>query len=235
MTKIKRKCFFERKRLKQALILVGILLITLALSGCENFVETDVSAEETQIQTTISETTAAKSLKPKEPVEPIGEDSYGSPAYPLPDDWTFEKIVNLIEIDGTSFSFSSDIEDFNNINKKIKVERDKDFIGYYDIYYDNKHIIKANKSQKKSDMSVIVSYPGNDQKITDAITFAGYSLQEVNEIYEYMDTNFNVSQSGESGKRYSFINDKIILELSFLNSSINLNKVMLVLSIKEEE
>ena len=39
-----------KKRLKQSLALVGILIITLSLSGCEKFVETDVSAE-TKLQT----------------------------------------------------------------------------------------------------------------------------------------------------------------------------------------
>ena len=39
-----------KKRLKQSLALVGILIIILSLSGCEKFVETDVSAE-TKLQT----------------------------------------------------------------------------------------------------------------------------------------------------------------------------------------
>lgn len=229
MTKIKSKCFFEQKQLKQALMLVGILLMSLVLSGCENFVETDVSAEETQIQTTISETTAAKSLKPKEPVEPIGEDSYGSPAYPLPDDWTFEKIVNLIEIDGVPLSLSSVPADFNNINKKIKSEWDENFTIYYDVYYEDEIILTVRKSKDESFDGAILSYSGSNQKIIEAITFAGYSLREINEIYEYMDTNFNVSKSGESGKRYSLVNDGSVLEIEFIGDNFEKSTEVMII------
>lgn len=231
---IPKRLRLMKKRLKQALALVSILIVTLALSGCENFIENDVSAEETLIQATISETTAVKSSKPKEPVEPIGEDSYGSPAYPLPDDWTFEKIVNLIEIDGVSLSLSSAPEDFNNINKKIKSEWDQDFTIYYDVYYKDEIILTVRKSKDESFDGAILRYAGDNQEIIDAITFAGYSLREINEIYEYMDTNFNASKSGESGKRYSFINDSLVLEIGFMGNNFEKStEVMIIVRIFE--
>lgn len=217
MTKseIEPKRFLVKKRLKQALMLVGILIITLALSGCEKFVETDVSAE-TRLQTTATEILETQSKEcQKKFVEPIGKDSYGSPAYPLPDDWTFEKIVNLIEIDGVSLSLSSDPKDFNNINKKIKSEWDKNFQSYYDVYYEDEIILTVEKIDKKPINYIRVGYFGNNQKIIDTITFGGYSLREINEIYDYMDTNFIVSQNGDVGKRYSFINENLILEIGF--------------------
>lgn len=233
---IPKRLRLMKKRLKQALALVGILIITLALSGCEKFVETEVSAEETFIQTTISETATAKSSKPKEPVEPIGEDSYGSPAYPLPDDWTFEKIVNLIEIDGVSLSLSSVPEDFNNINKKIKSEWDQDFTIYYDVYYKDEIILTVRKSKDESFDGAILRYVGDNQEIIDAITFAGYSLREANEIYDYMNTNFIVSKSGDYGKRYSIIDGNFILEIRFVeNSYENFTVVSINIKISEVE
>ena len=216
----KRLCEIKN-RLKKSLALVGILIITLSLSGCEKFVETDVSAE-TQLQTTAAETTKtiSKETQKKERVEPTGKDSYGSPAYPLPDDWTFEKIVNLIEIDGVSLSLSSDANDFNNINKKIKAEWDENFIYYYDVYYEDDIILTVKKSKNESFDGAILCYGWNNQEIIDAISFAGYSLREINEIYDYMDTNFIVSQSGDAGKRYSFIDGNSVLEIGFIQDTL---------------
>ena len=224
-----------KKRIERSLALVGILIMSLSLSGCEKLVEADVSTE-TRSQTTAAETTKAtdKETQKKEQVEPIGKDSYGSPAYPLPDDWTFEKIVNLIEIDGIPLSLSSDAEDFNNINKKIKAEWDKNFIHYYDVYYEDDIILTVKKSKNESFDGAILCYGGNNQEIIDAISFAGYSLREINEIYDYMDKNFTVSESGDAGKRCSFIENDSVLEIGFIQDTLEKpTAVSVIVSIRE--
>ena len=53
---IPKRLWEIKKRLKQVFVLVGILIITLSLSGCEKLVENDVSAE-TQFQTSSMEST----------------------------------------------------------------------------------------------------------------------------------------------------------------------------------
>lgn len=223
-------------KIRKNILLLFVISITFMLSGCENSVEI-LSNAATYSQTvkseiTVTETTR-KEVQKKEYVAPIGKDSYGSPAYPLYGDWTFEKIANLIEIDGVPLSLSSDVEYFNNINKKFKAEQDKDLTNYYDVYYNNKPIIMAKKSQEKSDMSFAVSSFKDNQENNDVVTFAGYSFSDSDEIYSYMNENFTVSINGEVGKRYSFINDKLILELSFFENNDDLS--LIVVSIKEEE
>ena len=128
MTKIKRKCFFERKRLKQALILVGILLITLAFSGCEKLVETDVSAETKSTIQTVSETTNSENTIEIKTIEP-------------PEDgWTWEQLSDVIYINNQkierdiTYQFLGDMFTFEDLTYYKKMSTASAFLNYNDKY-----------------------------------------------------------------------------------------------------
>ena len=99
MTKIKRKCFFVRKRLKQTLMLVGILIITLAFSGCEKLVETDVSAETKSTIQTVSETTV-----------PVNQEETQFVTEFEITDWTIEEFISNITIYGQQINLPFNVE-----------------------------------------------------------------------------------------------------------------------------
>ncbi len=87
------KRFLSKKRLKQALMLVSILLMSLVLSGCENFVETDVSAETKSIIQTVSETTNTANIAEIKTIEP-------------PEDgWTWERLSEVVYINGIKYDY----------------------------------------------------------------------------------------------------------------------------------
>lgn len=90
-----------KKRLNQALALVGILIMALSLSGCEKLAETNVSAETKGINQTINEAAATESSMPKETVEP-------------PEDgWTLEELLNVTNIYGQTLKLPCTLNDMN--------------------------------------------------------------------------------------------------------------------------
>lgn len=128
MTKIKSKCFFEQKRPKRALMLVVMMLITLALSGCENFVETDVSAETKSIIQTVSETTNNANIAEIKTIEP-------------PEDgWTWEQLSDVIYINNKkiesdiTYQFLEDMFTFENLTYYKKMSTASAFLNYNDKY-----------------------------------------------------------------------------------------------------
>ncbi len=78
-----KRFLFVKKRL---LLIVGILIISLSLSGCENFVETDVGTETKITKQTDSETTNSESVTEIKTIEP-------------PEDgWTWEQLSDVTYI-----------------------------------------------------------------------------------------------------------------------------------------
>ncbi len=144
MTKIKRKCFFERKRLKQALILVGILIITLAFSGCEKLVETDVSAETKSTIQTVSETTV-----------PVNQEETQFVTEFEITDWTIEEFISNITIYGQQINLPFNVEnlpdDFYLSEKGVYVEV-TDTTGF-SMYYKDKKIAYVYCNGKCEDNS----------------------------------------------------------------------------------
>ncbi len=83
-----------QKYVKRISLLLSAVIAALFLSGCGNS-DGNGAATETQQQTA-----AALTSSVKYPAEANVFEFDGIPAYTLPDGWTFEKIVNLVEIDG---------------------------------------------------------------------------------------------------------------------------------------
>ena len=125
MTKIKRKCFIERKRLKQALMLVGILLITLALPGCEKLVETDVSAE-TKLQTSQNKSQYVETVTEAKSEESTTQNKS---EFHYITDWSIDELVQNIEMNGVSYSMPFTVEDLGeNYTIEENTSSDK---GYF--------------------------------------------------------------------------------------------------------
>lgn len=144
MTRIKRKCFFVRKRLKQALMLVGILIITLAFSGCEKLVETDVSAETKSTIQTVSETTV-----------PVNQEETQFVTEFEITDWTIEEFISNITIYGQQINLPFNVEnlpdDFYLSEKGVYVEV-TDTTGF-SMYYKDKEIAYVYCNGKCEDNS----------------------------------------------------------------------------------
>ena len=119
-----------KKRLKQSLALVGILIVTLSLSGCEKFVETDVSAETKSKKQTASETTA-----------PDNQEETASITEFEITNWTMKDLVTDMEIEGCKFSLPCTISDINKkCNVKYTTFMEESQITGGDLYLDQKYI-----------------------------------------------------------------------------------------------
>ncbi len=111
-----------KKRLRWAAVLVGILIMSLSLSGCKNFVETDVSAETNSIKQTASETTNAKTLTDKKnefTTEPMIRDEL------------LEEMLYDVEINGQKLSLPCSSKDLC-LNTDLGLEPYKECSVYYD-------------------------------------------------------------------------------------------------------
>ena len=129
-----------KKRLKQSLALVGILIVSLSLSGCEKFVETDVSAE-TLLQTseTQSQTSYNKSQNVETIAETKAEESTVTSKYEFHyiTDWSIDKIVQNIEMNGTSYSMPFTVGDLGENYSLEEIDRTPG--GYFLNYCSYEH------------------------------------------------------------------------------------------------
>ena len=207
-----------KNRIKQSLALVGILIMSLSLSGCEKLVEADVSAE-TKLQTT---TAVVKNKEENTSVD--------YPAYPLPDGWTFEKICALVEIDGTSLIFPCTVEELENLNDKITVGEPDEVFNYCEFFYDDVSMgtIAINRETQLGEF-IVFKTDNYINENADKITFAGYTINQVNEINSFMEKNFIISSEyhdsyyGNSLKEWRINNDNInfVIRLQFEKSYLD--------------
>lgn len=128
---IPKRLRLMKKRLKQALALVSILIVTLALSGCEKFVETDVSAETKNIIQTVSETTVPAN---QEETQFVTEFEIT--------DWTMEELVDNIYLCGQKIILPSKV---NELDADLKLS------SYYDVLFDE---TVSTISYKNQDISL---------------------------------------------------------------------------------
>lgn len=137
------KRFLSKKQLKQVLMLVGILLMSLVLSGCENFVETDVSAEPKSIIQTISETANSENITEIKTIEP-------------PEDgWTLEQLNNFIYINGVNYCYPIKLTD---LGKNFSAEDNM-------ILYKNKLSFGGSVNDDNIYNSFMFSISGNQSEI----------------------------------------------------------------------
>ncbi len=92
----------NKQTVKRLLPIVGMLIISLSLSGCKNFVETDVGAETQGITQAVNETTNSESVTEIKIIEP-------------PEDgWTHEQLSEVMYLCGESFSLPCKPDDISD-------------------------------------------------------------------------------------------------------------------------
>ncbi|MCX4255333.1 MAG: hypothetical protein OSJ54_00205 [Oscillospiraceae bacterium] len=204
MTKIKRKCFFERKRLKQALILVGILIITLAFSGCEKLVETDVSAETKSTIQTVSETTVSANQERETQYVTGTKQSH---------ELTFDDI-NIIEINGQQVSLPFKIDELGE-NYSIGEE-----YGYDETYptlcYKNQSLALIKLDNEKNIISISFYI---DDWISNTVKIYGISYN--NSFPQIIESIGTPTKQKEFALIYEYNNGKLYLGSE--NGSLGLN------------
>ncbi|MDE5992660.1 MAG: hypothetical protein K2G87_06380 [Oscillospiraceae bacterium] len=112
-----------KKRIKQSLALVGILIMSLSLSGCEKLVETDVSAE-TRSQTSYNGTQNAT-------------DTANQSEFHYITDWSIDEVVQNIEMNGTSYSMPFTVGDLGENYSLEAIDRTPG--GYFLNYCGDEH------------------------------------------------------------------------------------------------
>lgn len=197
------------KRIKQSLALVGILIMSLSLSGCEKLVEADVSAETKSTKQAISESTSPITSEETQYVAEIEQSQ----------ELTFDDI-NTIEINGqhVSLPFKVDelgeeysIGDVQGFEEKIPaIYYNKQCLAVIEFNDDNyvTSIIFTSDSLKQHDIQIYGLSPNdNFEKIIDTIGVPN-KQKELALIYEY-----------ENGKLY-FGSENGTLGYNFLKISI---------------
>ena len=150
-SEIDPKRFLSKKRLKQTLMLVGILLITLAFSGCEKLVETDVSAETKSTIQTVSETTNFENITEIKTIEPPK------------DGWTLEQLNKVLYMNEQKIElplmFSSLKEGYEIRDKRYNNELslDNDIVGGL-LYYQNDLIALVTFYELETDIEFLSLY-----------------------------------------------------------------------------
>ena len=131
-----------KNSLKHALALVGIIIITLSLSGCDNFVGTDVSAETISTKQPVSETTA-----------PDNQEETVSVTEFVITDWTMKDLVSEINICGQQINFPFKVEELNidfNLSDKGYYLESSNTTGFI-MYYKGEQIAYVYSDGKCSD------------------------------------------------------------------------------------
>lgn len=137
----------HEKRIKHLLLLVGILTITLSLSGCEKLVETDVSAETKITQSSYSESESeSTTLK--------NDEKSGA-------DILFEEMLSDIEINGQKLSLPCS-------SKDLGLDPYKECPVYYDDDDYKYHYIFGNPTNEHMYIHVEYRSDKNDETILDA-------------------------------------------------------------------
>ena len=217
------------------LSIFAAIAVTLSLSACQNG---DTEQNLPLSDMVVSEATQGDVTTQ---ISEINEsyDPYDYPVHQLPDEWTFEKICNLFEIDGVPLSLEYNDEDFEKINDNIEVVHDDVFVYDYDVlYYDEFLLTYVKPDDDKCISGFSFGYVNSNQEIINSVTFAGYPLTESEKIYNYLDEHFTISYENENTKsrRYLFENDNSILKLDILcYSEHNPTRLKIWFSITEKE
>ncbi len=225
-----KRFLFVKKRLKRAAALAGILIIALSLSGCKNFVETDVGAETKITNQTISETTNAKTLTDK-------KNEFATE--PMTRDELFEEMLCDVEINGQKLSLPCSSKDLC-LNNDLGIEPYKECPVYYDDDDNMYHYIFRNPINEH--MSIRAEYcsdKSNEAELDTDKMYAFYvsvyseennddyrfRFGQVNN-YSYITQNYIESMLGKPSKEllttssYELDNSRIITILYDKNSYV---------------
>lgn len=227
-----------KKRIKQSLALVGILIMSLSLSGCEKLVETDVSAE------TRSQTSYSKSENTTPQSSSISETDVL-----LPEGWTMDDLRNLLVINGKTLTLPTTLNKIMELDDKFSYEveyidekspyyngKQKGF--YVDILYDNELMFMTTFPSDENNVNKILDkniYHASFGKINcietdiDVNTSCGLNFDSSNEdiINTFGEPNkYDLQQSNRS---YEFYDDIYTCDLTFkLNTEDRIIRVRML-------
>lgn len=239
--KIELKRYLSKKRLKQALMLVGILLIPLTLSGCENFVETDVSAE-TYVQTTNFETEITKVTtevttheNTKATIEPIIEENPNSLYVIVTSESDFEDILNYPNTETLYLDLTQADAYINNTDVLLKMTKVKELIvqGTIDLKYvsemkslETLHISYFNGNFKSIEKNNTIKKIIVDEVYTDTID----GIQNLTMLEEFSASHIRIDDRSALGKITTlktlsfFMDETSLIDMSFICDLNNLEK-----------
>ncbi|MCI9410066.1 MAG: hypothetical protein HFJ89_09670 [Oscillospiraceae bacterium] len=228
MTKseIDPKRFLSKKRLKQALMLVVILLISLSLSGCENFVETDVSAETKSTKQTISETTA-----PDNQDETIFVTDFEIT------DWTMEDLISDIKIYGKQISLPCNVSDLGkdySLSDVYCYIQSSNQTGS-ELYYKNKYVAAVYFYGNNEDLinkNIVKLYLGGFNRELPDFEIMGITSNSTLEDVKKILGDSNIINAHENQLRYMF-EDQNQLFINF-DSNGKMNAFFITNNIKEK-
>ena len=228
MTKseIDPKRFLSKKRLKQALMLVVILLISLSLSGCENFVETDVSAETKSTKQTISETTA-----PDNQDETIFVTDFEIT------DWTMEDLISDIKIYGKQISLPCNVSDLGkdySLSDVYCYIQSSNQTGS-ELYYKNKYVAAVYFYGNNEDLinkNIVKLYLGGFNRELPDFEIMGIASNSTLEDVKKILGDSNIINAHENQLRYMF-EDQNQLFINF-DSNGKMNAFFITNNIKEK-
>lgn len=225
-SEIDPKRFLSKKRLKQALMLVVILLISLSLSGCENFVETDVSAETKSTKQTISETTA-----PDNQDETIFVTDFEIT------DWTMEDLISDIKIYGKQISLPCNVSDLGkdySLSDVYCYIQSSNQTGS-ELYYKNKYVAAVYFYGNNEDLinkNIVKLYLGGFNRELPDFEIMGITSNSTLEDVKKILGDSNIINAHENQLRYMF-EDQNQLFINF-DSNGKMNAFFITNNIKEK-
>ncbi len=209
-----KRFLFVKKRLKRAAALAGILIIALSLSGCENFVETDVGAETKITNQTVSETTIAN-YNEKKNLQTI---NYKSEYKEFPKGWSSERVLNMVSVDGYQLSFPCTIDDILDLSDDFQIK---------DEMYHSETQKLAFLYYKDTEIATIGYY--NDKKMYYAnfddfyksgyVTIENININETEKMMELMKTLISVSENKTELVGGKYTDKKVNLHIEFYSST----------------
>ncbi len=136
------------KRQYKRLLLIGMLIISLSLSGCKKTVETDAGAETKGITQAVGEAADNESVTLIKTVEPPK------------DGWTLEQLNEVIYINDIKYNYPISLKDLGeNFDADKKLENL--------ILYNNQNAFGGHVNENKVYDSLMFSISGNQSSIPD--------------------------------------------------------------------
>ena len=225
-SEIDPKRFLSKKRLKQALILVGILLITLAFSGCEKLVETDVSAETKSTIQTVSETTV-----------PVNQEETQFVTEFEITDWTMEDLISDIKIYGKQISLPCNVSDLGkdySLSDVYCYIQSSNQTGS-ELYYKNKYVAAVYFYGNNEDLinkNIVKLYLGGFNRELPDFEIMGITSNSTLEDVKKILGDSNIINAHENQLRYMF-EDQNQLFINF-DSNGKMNAFFITNNIKEK-
>ncbi len=209
------------KQIKRMMVLFGILIMSMSLSGCEKPAEADVGAE-----TEISKMPIAI----ENGKDPLLTENNSSEYEDFPEGWSSERVLNMVTIDGYQLSFPCTVDDILALSEDFQVK---------DEFYHSETQKMAYLYYKDTEIAAIGYY--NDKKMYyanfDDFSKSGYvsieniNITETEKITDLMKTLVSASESETELLSGKYTDKKVNVHIEFYNptstSSYSTNSLVL--------